>query len=159
MAKSLYAVPMSIKEANDFVVSFHRHHGSTTWRGKFAIGCSNGRGLVGVAIVGLPTSATYMDGFTAEVTRTCVKDDAPKGANSFLYSRCWRAARAMGYRRMITYTLQSESGASLRGAGWKVVAEVKPHNAWKAKEKMDGIFREWRLIYGQLKLRWEVADR
>ena len=52
---------------------------------------------------------------------------------------------------MITYTLQSESGASLRGAGWKVLGEVKPQS-WDRKGRQ----REWQPIYGQLKFRWGV---
>lgn len=63
----------------------------------------------------------------------------------------------MGGLKLITYTLTSESGASLRGAGWKVVGEVKPHNAWVAKNRRDGLEREWQPIYGQQKLRWEKS--
>ncbi len=89
--------------------------------------------LVGVAIVGNPLSATLMNGFTAEVLRVCVRDYAPKGTNSFLYSRCWRIWQMMGGTKLITYTLASESGASLKGASWKVVGQTKPHNAWRNK--------------------------
>lgn len=38
---------------------------------------------------------------------------------------CWRAARAMGYRRAITYSTLKESGASLRAAGYRIVGEVQ----------------------------------
>ena len=65
--------------------------------------------------------------------------------------------RQMGGKRMITYTLQSESGASLRGAGWKILGEVLPHDRWREKGKRDDLRREWKPIYGQLKFRWEVA--
>ena len=153
----LFAVPMSLKEANAFVESFHRHSQPTNANGrpgggKFAIGASNGDELVGVAIVGRPVARGMQDGFTAEVVRTCVNDGAQKGANSFLYGCCWRAARAMGYRKLITYTLATESGASLRGAGWKIVSEVKPReNPWSGPDRA----RRWQPIYGQLKLRWE----
>jgi len=152
----LGAVPISLNEANNFVEAFHRHNGRTARNGgKFAIGAVLGDDLVGVAIVGNPLSATLMDGFTAEVLRVCVTDKAPKGTNSFLYSRCWRIWRLMGGTRMITYTLQDESGASLRGAGWKIVGEVKPHNNWNSKK--DRSKRRWQPIYGQQKFRWEVG--
>jgi hypothetical protein len=159
MAKHLIAVPLHLKEANDFVESFHRHSGRTDSKflrgGKFAIGASTKNGLVGVAVCGRPLSRLLQDGFTIEVLRTCTNDAAPKGTNSFLYSRCWRAARAMGYKKMITYTLQEESGASLRGAGWKIVAETTAHKkGWNSSSRI----RRWQPIYGQLKFRWEINN-
>lgn len=106
--------------------------------------------------VGNPISATFMDGFTAEVLRACVHLDAPRNGNSFLYGACWRVWRAMGGRRLVTYTLQDESGASLRGAGWRCVGEVKPTgDGWR---KNDHLSREWQPVMGQLKFRWEIAD-
>tara|TARA_R110002020_G_scaffold225241_1_gene435357 strand:- start:221 stop:412 length:192 start_codon:yes stop_codon:yes gene_type:complete len=63
----------------------------------------------------------------------------------------------MGGKKLITYTLAKESGSSLKGAGWKIVGETNPHDAWTSKSKQDGISREWQSIYGQLKFRWEVT--
>lgn len=153
----LHIVPMTLREANNFVEQFHRHNGRTTRdSGKFAVGASTGEALVGVAIVGRPLARLLSDGWTAEVLRTCALPGAPKGTNSFLYGACWRAWREMGGRKLITYTLQTESGASLRGAGWKIVAEVKPSNGWN-REKL-GRMRDWQPIYGQQKLRWEISN-
>lgn len=151
----LEAIPITLREANDFVENFHRHNGRTSRDGgKFAIGCSDGERLVGVAIVGNPLSRVLMDGWTAEVLRTCILDDAPKGTNSFLYGCCWRAWRAMGGKRIVTYTLKSETGASLRGSGWSVVAECKPNgNGWDRPNCKR--MRRWQPIYGQTKIRWE----
>ena len=147
-------VPVTLREANDFVESFHRHNGRTSRDGgKFAIGLETDA-LVGVAIVGNPLSATFMKRGTAEVLRVCVNDEAPRNSCSKLYSACWRAWQAMGGLKLITYALASESGASVKGAGWKVVGESKPHNQWLNKK--DGIKREWQPIYGQQKFRWEV---
>ena len=147
-------VPVTLREANDFVESFHRHNGRTSRDGgKFAIGLETDA-LVGVAIVGNPLSATFMKRGTAEVLRVCVNDEAPRNSCSKLYSAGWRAWQAMGGLKLITYTLASESGASVKGAGWKVVGESKPHNQWLNKK--DGIKREWQPIYGQQKFRWEV---
>lgn len=152
----LFAVPITLKGANNFVEEHHRHNGRTARDGgKWAIGVSDGDKLIGVAIVGNPLSATYMDGYTAEVLRVCVLPGAQKGANSFLYGRCWQIWQAMGGKRLITYTLATESGASLRGAGWKVLGQNKGHNDWEAKSRMDGKTRSRQEIYGQLKLRWE----
>lgn len=153
---SLELVPISLREANDFVENDHRHSGRTSRDGgKFAIGCGDdAAGLAGVAIVGNPVSASLMDGYTAEVLRVCVTPQAPKNVPSMLYGAAWRAWRSMGGKRLVTYTLQTESGASLRGAGWKIVAEVKG-GGWN-RPNIDRI-RRWQPIYGQQKFRWEVA--
>lgn len=146
------ALPITLREAREFVSNFHRHN-KAPQGGLFAVGASDGERLIGVAIVGRPVARALDDGQSAEVTRCCVHDDAPKGSCSFLYARCWQAAKAMGYRRLVTYTLQSESGASLRGAGWKVVAELAAGvpAAWQNRPG-----REWQSVVGQAKLRWQA---
>lgn len=149
----LQVIPISIREANEFVMNFHRHN-KPTQGAKFSIGASYDNQLVGVAIVGNPVSRKVMDGFTAEVTRVCVLGDAPKNTCSFLYGRAWRIWQQMGGKRMVTYTLEHESGASLRGAGWKVVGETKSSLAGKGWQNRPG--RDWQPIYGQLKLKWEA---
>jgi hypothetical protein len=150
---ALTAIPMTLTEAKEFVDNFHRHN-KAPQGGVFAVGVSDGAALVGVAIVGRPVARMLDDGQTLEVTRCCVLDDAPRNACSFLYGRCWQAARALGWRKMVTYTLQSESGASLRGAGWKVVAQTKEGDGtgW-----MNRPGREWQSVVGQAKFRWEAA--
>ena len=151
----IYVVPVQQKEAKEFVANFHRHNkppaGSV-----FCVGASDGERLIGVAIVGRPVARRFDDGRTLEVTRCCVVDDAPKGACSFLYARCWRAAKALGWQKLITYTLQSESGASLRGAGWRVVAEL-PGSTGKGWTIRPG--REWQSVTGQAKFRWEAIQQ
>lgn len=153
----LEIVPMSLREANDFVASYHRHNGRTSRNGgRFAIGAAMEDQLVGVAIVGNPLSASFMGQRIAEVLRLCTLDAAPKGCCSALYAACWRAWRAMGGLKLITYTLQTESGASLRGAGWKVVGETGA-NGVREGGWNKGTARRWQPIYGQQKFRWEVA--
>lgn len=111
----LTLTPVSLAEANAFVVQHHRHHRPVTGH-KFSIGCTADGRLVGVAIVGRPVSRYLDNGLTLEVNRLCT--DGTKNACSMLYAAAWRAARAMGYEKIITYTLDTESGASLRAAGW-----------------------------------------
>lgn len=156
----IMAVPITLREANDVVANYHRHNGRTARNGgKFAIGAAVDEGMVGVAIVGNPLSATYMDGYTAEVLRLCTLPTAPKGTASFLYACCWRAWKAMGGQRLITYTLTTESGASLRGAGWTVLHHTKDgHDDWQAKARMTGKARQWQAIYGQQKICWIIGD-
>lgn len=152
---ALEPVPMDLDEARQFVVNFHRHNGLPSGQAKFAVGASDGDQLVGVAIVSKPVARALNDGATLEVTRLCVLDSAPKGTCSFLYMRCWAAAKALGWRKLITYTLQSESGASLRGAGWKVVAELKARASTNWNNRPG---REWQPVVGQAKFRWEIAN-
>lgn len=127
----LELTPISLKEANAFVAARHRHHRPVVGH-KFSIGCSAGGALVGVAIVGRPVSRHLDDGWTLEVNRLCT--DGTKNACSILYAAAWRAARAMGYRKIITYTLASEDGASLRAAGWKC-AGLAGGLRWTGKRK------------------------
>lgn len=115
---SLRIVPMTLKEANAFVEQHHRHHKPVPGT-KFAIGVADSGGVRGVALVGRPVSRVLDDGWTLEVNR-CATDGA-RNACSMLYGAAWRAAKAMGYQRLITYTLPEEGGASLRAAGWKLL--------------------------------------
>lgn len=118
----LHVVPCELSEANQYVAEKHRHHKPVVGH-KFSIAVSDDEGIVrGVAIVGRPVARHRDDGWTLEVTRVCT--DGTKNACSALYSACWRAARAMGYHRMGTYTLASESGVSLKAAGWEVIHKV-----------------------------------
>jgi hypothetical protein len=146
-------VPCKISEANLFVKNFHRHNKPTVGA-LFSIGASCGGNLVGVAICGRPVARHFDDGFTVEVNRCCVIDGSPKGTCSALYAAAWRAAKALGYKKIITYTLQSESGASLRGAGWKVLAERKASDPsqWQSRPG-----REWQPVVGQAKFLWGLG--
>ena len=112
---SLLLVPMSLREANAYVDAYHRHHKSVVGH-KFSIGCEKNGQLAGVVIVGRPVSRYLDDGTTLEVTRLC--SNGEKNVCSFLYGAAARAAKALGYRKIITYTLDTEPGISLRAAGW-----------------------------------------
>ena len=111
----LHLIPVTLREANSFVDRHHRHHKAVTGH-KFSIGCSQDGQLVGVAIMGRPVSRYLDDGLTLEVNRLCTTGE--KNACSMLYAAAARAAKAMGYRKIITYTLDTEPGTSLRAAGW-----------------------------------------
>jgi hypothetical protein len=150
----LTVIPVSLKEANAFVLSFHRHNKPVAGA-RWAIGLSDGVNLVGVAIVGRPVARGLQDGVTSEVVRCCVREGVPNGCSA-LYGACWRAWRAMGGRRLVTYTLQRESGASLRGAGFKVIGELPARDAagWANRPG-----REWQSVVGEAKLRWERVSR
>ena len=113
--------PVTLREAAAFVERHHRHH-KPPQGAKFAIGVSEGERVVGVGVVGRPVSRHLDNGWTAEVTRCCT--DGTRHAASKLYAAAWRAARAMGYKKLITYTMASENGTSVKAAGWRVVGEA-----------------------------------
>lgn len=117
--KVLDIVPIFKEEAWEFLKQ-HRHH-KPPQGGIFWIAVANVNTVVGVAVVGRPPARHQQDGLTACVTRLCT--DGTRNACSKLYSACWRIAREMGYRRLITYILKSEPGTSLRAAGWRMVGE------------------------------------
>lgn len=110
--------PISVKRAARFVTEHHRHHDAPQGA-KFALAAWHSGALVGVAMVGRPVSRVLDNGLTAEVIR--VATDGTRNACSFLYGASKRAAQAMGYRKVLTYTLETEGGASLRAVGWNRV--------------------------------------
>jgi hypothetical protein len=125
----LHIVPASWETARAFVPEWHRHHPKPPAGHKFCIGLALGDELVGVALVGRPVARNFDDGLTLEVNRTAVADNIPNG-NSMLYGACWRAAKALGYVRLVTYTEAGETGASLRAAGYRIVAERTTRAGW-----------------------------
>lgn len=145
----LSIVPCTLREARAFVAEHHRHH-EPPQGGLFAVACADAARIVGAAIVGRPVARMLADDFTAEVTRLCTTGE--KNACSLLYGAAWRAARALGYRRLVTYTLAEEGGASLRAAGWRCLGEAGG-GSWsrKARPRVDTHPR-------QTKLRWEAPS-
>lgn len=117
----MIAIPLELKDANAYVEKNHRHH-KPVHRDKFRIGCVHNGNLVGVAQVGRPVNRVLDDGKTVEVVRLCT--DGTKNVCSFLYSKCARIAKEMGYQKIITYILESEDGSSLVASGWHKEADV-----------------------------------
>ena len=155
MSKNFITIPISLKEANEFVTQHHSHNKKVQGH-KFSIGVLFQDKLVGVAICGRPISATLDDKKTLELLRSCVLDDAPRNTNSYLYGRCWRIADALGYQRMITYTLIEEKSAACKAIGMRIVGKTKDSSkAWLNKQKQDGIVRQNQEIYKKIKYRWE----
>lgn len=144
----LTIVPCTIAEANEYVKRHHRHHRPLKVGFVFALAVADEeKNIRGVAIVGRPCSQYLFDGFTLEARR--VATDGCPNACSALYAAAWRAARALGYRKLITYTMTCESGASLRGAGWKCIGK-RGGGSWDTgRPRVD-------MHPTQMKLRWEI---
>lgn len=151
MKADLQVVPCELGDANEFVTQHHRHHQAVVGH-KFSLAVVNvANAVCGVAIIGRPVGRRNDDGFTLEVTRCCT--DGTKNAASALYGAARRASFALGYRKLITYTLQTEPGTSLRAAGWKVVGEVKGRS-WSVPSRPRVDKSEAQL---QDKFRWEAS--
>lgn len=124
----LYLVPVTLAQANEHVSAWHRHNKPVPGA-KFCVGASDVDGVLhAVAIAGRPVARNFDDGQTIEVTR--VASDGTRNACSMLYGACSRAAFALGYRRVITYTQGNETGSSVRAAGWTSIAQRPPRPGW-----------------------------
>ena len=119
--------PITLRASCAFVAEHHRHNKPPRGH-KFSVAAYNEENLVGVAIAGRPIARHFDDGLTLEVNRTCT--DGTFNANSMLYGAVWRAAKAMGYKRCVTYTQHDESGASLKAVGWRVVKSLSARKSW-----------------------------
>jgi hypothetical protein len=124
-------IPLDLAEANAFVAKVHRHHGPVVGH-KFSLGAVKDDKVVGVAVVGRPVARMRDDGLTLEVTRLAT--DGTRNACSFLYGACARAASALGFKRIGTYILASEGGATLRASGWRLVGET-PGRSWSVPSR------------------------
>ena len=106
--------PVTFSEACQFIRRHHRHHrppvGSV-----FQIVVNDGEKIVGVIVAGRPVARMLDNGTVIEVTRCCT--DGTMNACSLLYGAAWKAAKSLGWSRMVTYTLPEEGGGSLRATG------------------------------------------
>ena len=125
--------PIHLKAAREYVGEHHRHNIPPVG-GKFAVSCYDNDRICGVAICGRPTSRKLDDGITLEIYRNCT--DGTYNACSKLYGACCKIGRDMGYTRVITYTLESENGASLKAANFKLDGKAGG-TAWTGERKRD----------------------
>jgi hypothetical protein len=150
----LRITPITIRDAKQFVAEVHRHHKPPAGA-IFAVACtasmSGSEKIIGVAMTGRPVSRVLDNGWTVEVTRVAVLEGFPN-ACSKLYAATWRAARAMGYTKAITYTLKSEKGTSVQAAGWQCIGE-SGGGSW-SRPGRPRIDRHPL----QRKIKWEIED-
>jgi len=147
-------VPLSLKEANEFVLAYHRHHKPVQGH-KFSIGVlDNNSNLVGAAIVGRPVARMVDASKVLEVTRLVT--DGSKNACSMLYSAAARVARELGYEKIQTYILEDEPGISLMASGWKFETNTTEKHSWnnRAGRRLDqpnGIKQRWAKVFTEVK--------
>ena len=148
----LRIAPSSISAARKFVGQHHRHN-LPPQGGLFACRLEEDGETRGVAIIGRPVARKLDDGYTAEITRCCT--DGVSNGCSMLYGAAVRACRALGFHSVITYTLQSETGASLKASNWKLEAEIVGQAFWKNRYQTDLFGNERRPP--EPKIRWRVT--
>ena len=147
-------IPITLAKAKEFIDEFHRHNVAPQgW--KFGIGLERDSTLVGVVVVSRPVARALDDGFTAEVTRSCVKLDNPN-ANSMLYGAAKRACKAMGYTKLITYTQHEESGSSLKAIGMLPVAVLEPRGDWSDSSVSRVRTKPKKITANVKRIRWEL---
>lgn len=149
-------LPIDLATARRFVGEHHRHNiPPVGW--KWGVGVESEGELVGVAIASRPVARMLDDGLTLEVTRTCT--NGARNANSMLYGAIARAAKALGYRKLVTYTLSTETGSSLRASGFERAAEMGERPTWsrpsRPRYQQDLFGNERRPA--EAKVRWERA--
>lgn len=144
----MQVVPLTLRAANDFIRKYHRHSAPVVGC-RFAVGAQVDGKLVGVAVAGRPVARRLDDGSTLEILRVCT--DGTRNACSFLYARAARVGREMGYSSIITYSLQEESGASLKAIGAKVTGRVEPQE-WSVPSRP----RKSQPVYKAAKVRWQL---
>ena len=151
--------PCTMKQAKMWVGKVHRHNLASI-AAIFNIGLYKDDKLIGVAMVGLPKARLLMDGKTLEVTSVAIPEGFPD-ANSMLYGACARAAKALGWKRLVTYTLPSESGSSLRAAGWKRDEKLAGGVSWEHHTLHPGKGEQENTLFGIVqripsgpKIRW-----
>lgn len=148
--------PISLRDANIYVDQHHRHNSIATGN-KFSLACYDGERLCGVAICGRPLSRMLDDGMTLEILRNCT--DGTRNACSKLYGACVKTAKAMGYKKVITYTLQTENGASLKASNFSVDCTDAGGSSWNKPCRprevvLVTLFGEERKYTEENKVRW-----
>ena len=161
MVDKLEIQPIIFREACAFVAKYHRHNKAPRGH-KFSVAVYRGKRLVGVAMVGRPIARHDDDGRTLEINRTCVngRPETRRNANSMLYGAARRAAWALGYLRVLTYTQLKEKGSSLHAAGYIRVRELKPRPNWVGSSGKKGtaskIKRDPNVLGNVARVLWEV---
>ena len=154
---SLEIRPCDMNTARTFIREHHRHNKPPCGH-KFSIACYDGDRLCGVAMVGQPVARLLDDKETVEITRNCT--DGTYNACSMLYGACVRAARALGYKKIITYTLESEPGTSLKASGFRIASQKCGGGSWDRPNRpreitQTTLFGEEVKYSTELKVRWE----
>lgn len=115
--------PITFKAAKAWISTTHRHLKQPLTGWLFGIEVLEDGLRVGVACAGRPKARMLQDGTTCEITRVAIQPGVQNGC-SFAYGSLRKAAAALGYKRIYTYTRLDEGGVSLRASGWTCEGEA-----------------------------------
>ena len=149
-------VPLTLKEASAYVDKLHRHH-APTCGDKYRVGAEHNGELVGVVQVGRPIARHLDDGKTLEVLRCCT--DGTKNACSFLYAKAARIAQEMGYKKIITYILETEDGTSLKASGWHIEQEKCGGGSWSSPSRPRDHYLQMSFLNEERKEKYPTAKK
>lgn len=108
--------PTTLKETNKLVDAIHRHHKPCVGH-RFSLKLEDDCGVVhAVVICGRPVARMVDHETVLEISRCA--SDGTSNAISMLYGAVCRAAKAMGFEKVQTYTLPEEGGASMKASGF-----------------------------------------
>lgn len=142
--------PIGLRAANEFVRQHHRHNKPVRGH-KFALALHKDNIMIGVAIAGRPLARSLDNGKNLEVLRVCVIE-GNKNACSKLYARIKRIGQLMGYEKVITYTLKTESQSSLKAILATPVSFEAGGQSWNHGKRK----RQEQTISMERKIRWEL---
>lgn len=118
----LKVIPLTLKQANEYIEVYHRHHKKVQGH-RFSIGSiDENKILHGVCVCGRPVARGCDQYFTLEVTRLAT--DGTPNICSKLYSSAAQIAKIMGFTKIQTYILEEEPGTSLLACGFFKEAET-----------------------------------
>jgi len=161
---SYYIGRISRAEANLHISEFHRHHGPVrasffqigAFRKTQAPELTELTEFVGCVVVGRPNARAICDRFTSEVTRLCVRA-GHFNVCSMLLGAAWRACKAMGDQRLISYVRHDESGSCYRASSWSPCAITKARK-WNSERRkqtsLPGVLLE--STESVPRVRWEI---
>ncbi|NMJ92706.1 hypothetical protein GLT81_00420 [Nanohaloarchaea archaeon] len=135
----LIVVPIKFSEAEEFISRYHSHNDPPQgWKFGCSVANTAINQIIGVTTVGRPVARHYDNGKTLEITRNCVRDDLPKkytkNASSKLYATAWKAAKNLGYEKLITYTIKDKEQATpLKATGFKILEEDCGGGTWNSE--------------------------
>lgn len=144
-------VPITKNDARAFIERHHSHHNAPIQAIMWAAVEFKDQ-VVCVGCLERPKArVTASSTKTVEITRVA-SDGSAKNAASKCIAHISRAALALGYTRLISFTLLGEAGTSYRAAGWRVTGLTPPRKGWSSSGRPRA-----RAQQKGAKVRWEFG--
>lgn len=150
---NLVCAPITLEAARLWVRQNHNHLPPPVgWM--FGVAVKLDGDVCCVAVLGRPVARRLQDGTTAEVTRVASRRENPvPHASSKALAAITRAAIALGYTRLVSYTREDERGTTYRAAGWRPTA-ISLGGEWSCASRPRAP-----AVQPCRKVRWEYGPR